>query len=92
MALFGLSNGFSLTLYGSIWPEIYGLKHLGAIRAVLVAIMVFASAMGPGLAGFLIDRGVSYPAQIIAMGAYCVAISVVMRHVSRRVKARVAAS
>jgi sugar phosphate permease len=88
MALFGLSNGFSLTLYGSIWPEIYGLKHLGAIRAVLVAIMVFASAMGPGIAGFLIDRGVSYPAQIIAMGVYCVVISVVIRHVPRRVKAR----
>lgn len=88
MALFGLSNGFSLTLYGSIWPEIYGLRDLGSIRAVLMALMVLASAIGPGLAGLLIDRGVSYPAQIIAMGLYCLLISFVMRGVVRRVKAR----
>ncbi|HET8727260.1 MAG TPA: MFS transporter [Alphaproteobacteria bacterium] len=88
MALFGLSNGFSLTLYGSLWPETYGVRHLGSIRALLTAIMVFVSAMGPGIIGILIDRGVGLPAQIVAMGVYCVAISVVMRHVSRRVKAR----
>ena len=90
MALFGLSNGFSLTLYGSLWPEIYGVKHLGSIRSVLMALMVFVSAMGPGIAGFLIDLGVSYPAQIVAFGVYCFAISVVMAHVRREVKARAA--
>lgn len=88
MALLGLSYGFSSTLFGSIWPEIYGLKHLGSIRALTMAIMVFATAMGPGLTGFLIDRGVSYPAQIVAMGVYCVAVSFVMLHVSRRVRKR----
>jgi MFS family permease len=88
MALFGLSNGFSLTLFGTIWPEMYGLRHLGAIRALLVAIMVCASAVGPGLAGFLIDRGVGFPGQVIAMGVYCLAISVAMRNVPRRVRAR----
>ena len=78
----------SSTLFGSIWPEIYGVRHLGAIRALTVAIMVFATAMGPGLTGFLIDRGVSYPAQIIAMGFYCLLISLVMLYVSRRVRGR----
>jgi MFS family permease len=88
MAMLGLSNGISSTLFGSIWPEIYGVRHLGAIRALTVAIMVFATAMGPGLTGFLIDRGVSYPAQIIAMGFYCLLISLVMLYVSRRVRGR----
>jgi sugar phosphate permease len=92
MALYGLSNGFSLTLFGSLWPEIYGLKHLGSIRAVIVAILVFASAMGPGVSGFLIDHGASYPAQIIAMGIYCLVISIAMRPVSRRLRARAIAA
>ncbi len=88
MALYGVSNGFSLTLFGSLWPEIYGLGHLGSIRAVITAILVFASAMGPGITGFLIDRGVSYPAQITAIAAYCVVISAVMRQATHRLRAR----
>jgi sugar phosphate permease len=90
MALLGVSWGFSSTLFGALWPEIYGTRHLGSIRALAVAIMVFASAMGPGLTGLLIDLGVSYPGQIIAMGIYCFAISLVMLQVSRRVRARAA--
>jgi sugar phosphate permease len=88
MALLGVSWGFSSTLFGALWPEIYGTRHLGSIRALAVAVMVFASAMGPGLTGLLIDLGVSYPGQIIAMGLYCFAISLVMLQVSRRVRAR----
>lgn len=88
MALLGISNGFSSTLFGSLWPEIYGTRHLGAIRALVVAIMVFASAMGPGLTGFLIDHQVSYPAQIVAMGLYCIAASVLMAVAVRRIRAR----
>lgn len=88
MLLYGVSNGFSLTLFGALWPELYGLKHLGAIRAVIVSVLVFASAMGPGLSGFLIDAQVNYPAQIIAMGLYCVLISAIMVQVSRKLRQR----
>src|SRR5690606_15562652 len=62
MGLMGVTYGFSNTIFGALWPEIYGLKHLGAIRALTVAIGVFATAVGPGLTGFLIDIAVSYPA------------------------------
>jgi MFS family permease len=88
MALLGISNGLSTTLFGAVWPEIYGLGHLGSIRALVVSAIVFASAAGPGLTGFLIDAGISYPAQIIVMGFYCLAISVLMIHVSRKVRLR----
>lgn len=88
MALLGVSNGFSSTLIGALWPEVYGTKYLGSIRALMVSAMVFATAMGPGITGFLIDRGVSYPLQIIAMGLYCVVISVVMLQVSRKLRLR----
>nr|MBA3448450.1 MFS transporter [Pseudaminobacter sp.] len=91
MALLGVSWGFSSTLFGALWPEVYGVRHLGSIRALAVAVMVFASAMGPGLTGLLIDRGVDYPTQIVVMGVYCFAISLVMLHVSRRVRARAGA-
>ena len=88
MALLGISYGFSTTLIGALWPEVYGTKHLGSIRSRIVAFMVFATAVGPGLTGALIDFGVPYPAQILAMGVYCLAASVVLFTVSRQLRIR----
>ncbi|TDQ53284.1 MFS transporter [Actinorugispora endophytica] len=75
MALYGVTNGLSLGLFGAVWPEMYGTAHLGAIRSVVVAVLVFASAAGPGVTGLLIDAGVAYPPQVAALGAYCLAAS-----------------
>ena len=71
MVLLGISYGISSTLFGSLWPEIYGLANLGAVRSVTVAAAVLATAAGPGLTGTLIDRGVDLPAQMIFFGLYC---------------------
>ncbi|MDX2412129.1 MAG: MFS transporter [Woeseiaceae bacterium] len=71
MVLLGISYGISSTLFGSLWPEIYGLANLGAVRSVTVAAAVLATAAGPGLTGTLIDRGVGLPAQMIFFGLYC---------------------
>jgi MFS family permease len=88
MALAGMCYGFASTLFGALWPEIYGTKHLGAVRSMIVAIMVFQTAAGPGLTGYLIDHGVSYPAQIAAMGFYCLAASAALLLVSRQLMRR----
>ncbi len=88
MALVGVSYGLSSTLFGAVWPEMYGTAHLGSIRAVVIALMVFTSAMGPGVTGFLIDFDISYPAQIVAMGVYCLAICLLMVMVGRKVTER----
>jgi len=88
MSLLGISYGFSSTLFGALWPEIYGTVHLGAIRSLIVAFMVFSTAVGPGLTGLLIDLNVSYPAQIFVMGLYCLAASFVLFFASRRLIAR----
>ena len=88
MALLGISYGFSSTLFGAIWPEVYGTRYLGSIRAVIVALLVFSTALGPGLTGYLIDAGIPYPAQILVMGIYCLGICFLMAAVSRRVTAR----
>ncbi len=88
MAFLGISYGISSTLFGAIWPEIYGTLHLGAIRSVTVAMMVFSSAMGPGVTGLLIDAGVSYLLQIFVMGCYCLAASLIMLFVTRKLLSR----
>lgn len=71
MVLLGISYGISSTLFGSLWPEIYGLDNLGAIRSVTVAAVVLATAAGPGLTGTLIDSGIDLPTQMKFFGAYC---------------------
>ena len=71
MVLLGISYGISSTLFGSLWPEIYGLANLGAVRSVTVAAAVLATAVGPGLTGTLIDRGMGLPAQMMFFGSYC---------------------
>jgi MFS family permease len=88
MGLMGISYGFSSTLFGAVWPEVYGLKNLGSIRALIVAVLVFATAMGPGVTGFLIDLGVSYPLQIVTMGVYCLVMVLPMTRIARRLKVR----
>jgi len=88
MALIGVSNGLSTTLFGAVVPEIYGLRHIGSIRALIVASSVFASAAGPGVTGSLIDAGIGFPAQLVAMGIYCGFACVVLGYVSRRVIVR----
>ncbi|MFZ2101506.1 MAG: MFS transporter [Oricola sp.] len=92
MGLLGISYGFSSTLFGALWPEVYGTAHLGSIRSLIVAVMVFSTAVGPGLTGMLIDLGASYPGQIFVMGIYCIAASAVLLFASRRLQMRASAN
>jgi MFS family permease len=92
MGLMGVTYGFASTLFGALWPDMYGLKNLGAIRAMTVAVGVLSTAVGPGLTGLLIDRGVSYPAQIVVMGIYCACAGLLMIFVSRKLRQRVLSS
>ncbi len=71
MLLLGLSFGFTGTLMGALWPEVYGLANLGGIRSIIVAATVLASAVGPGITGILIDMGISLPTQLLGMAIWC---------------------
>lgn len=88
MGLLGWSYGFSSALFGTLWPEIYGVKHLGSIRAVASAAMVFASALGPGVTGLGIDNRIDFQLQLIVMGVYCVVASASMGLVVARLARR----
>ena len=59
MALCGLTAGLAGPIVGSMWPEMYGVRHLGAIRAMVTAVLVFGTAGSPVTMGLLIDAGVS---------------------------------
>ena len=59
LGLIGVSNGLANVLGSSTWAEIYGVKFIGSIKALTTALMVFSTAFGTALFGFLIDRGFS---------------------------------
>lgn len=59
LAMTGISLGFTAAAGGAIWPERYGVRHIGAIRAVAQATMVLSTAISPVLVGALLDGGLS---------------------------------
>jgi len=59
LGLIGISNGLANVLGSSTWAEIYGVKHIGSIKALTTSLMVFSTAFGTALFGLLIDKGFS---------------------------------
>ncbi len=57
LGLIGISNGLANVLGSSTWAEVYGVKHIGSIKALTTALMVFSTAFGTALFGILIDIG-----------------------------------
>ena len=68
--LLGVTNGLANVLGSSTWAEIYGVKHIGSIKALTTALMVFSTAFGTALFGFLIDIGFSIEQIAVVSGAY----------------------
>ncbi len=92
MFLFGVSSGFTSTLLGALWPEVYGLANLGGIRAMIFSAVVLSTALGPGISGALIDRGIRLPTQILWLSAWCVVGCFVLALAARQVQRREAQS
>ncbi len=68
--LLGVTNGLANVLGSSTWAEIYGVKYIGSIKALTTALMVFSTAFGTALFGFLIDIGFSIEHIAVVSGAY----------------------
>ncbi len=75
MFLMGISAGIGGAVLGSIWPEVYGTQHLGAIRSVVMALTVLFSALGPGVLGWMIDFQIGLKIQFLGLGIYCLLAS-----------------
>ncbi|WP_338549620.1 MFS transporter [Roseovarius phycicola] len=69
---FALTTGFNTTLPNAFWAEFYGTRHLGSIKAMAAAVMVFGSAIGPGLTGWGIDMGLGLETQYVLVAVYFV--------------------
>ncbi len=71
----GIAQGGAATVSAAIWPEIYGTRHLGSIKAFAAGLMVFGSAVGPAISGFLIESGVDFPNQMPTYAVYMILVS-----------------
>jgi len=83
LGLIGVSNGLANVLGSSTWAEIYGVKYIGSIRALTVALMVFATAFGTAVFGILIDYGFSIERIAFVSGAYVIIswiLLIIFRH------------
>ena len=77
LGLIGVSNGFANVLGSSTWAEIYGVKHIGSIKALTSALMVFSTAFGTALFGLLIDIGYSIE-QIALVSFVYIFVSIIL--------------
>jgi MFS family permease len=77
LGLIGISNGLANVLGSSTWAEIYGVKYIGSIKALSTALMVFSTAFGTALFGFLIDQGYSIE-QIAFVSFIYIFISIIL--------------
>ncbi len=83
LGLVGISNGFANILGSSTWAELYGVKYLGSIKALTTALMVFATAFGTALFGFLIDIGFNVKDIATVSGSY-IFISLILLFLVRK--------
>ena len=83
LGLVGISNGFANILGSSTWAELYGVKYLGSIKALTTALMVFATAFGTALFGYLIDIGFSVGDIAVVSGSY-IFISLILLFLVRK--------
>jgi predicted MFS family arabinose efflux permease len=83
LGLVGISNGFANILGSSTWAELYGVKYLGSIKALTTALMVFATAFGTALFGFLIDIGFTVGDISVVSGTY-IFISLILLFLVRK--------
>lgn len=63
----GISLGMSSPVVDSLLVVLWGREHLGRVRSVKSAFMVFSTGLAPAVLGFLIDGGVQFEAILLGM-------------------------
>src|SRR5258708_31736210 len=76
-ATMGIGGGIVMVLFFSVWPRIYGRRHLGRIQGSAQALTVLASAVGPLLLAWCVAWTGSYQAmfRILAVVIACLGIA-----------------
>ncbi|MFN3276473.1 MAG: MFS transporter [Paracoccus sp. (in: a-proteobacteria)] len=86
LAVVGITQGMASSLWGVLFPLLYGTAHLGAIRSLATTIMVVSTAIGPGITGVLIDAGIDFPTQSLFLGLWCAVITLLCITISRKLR------
>ena len=82
-----LSTGALMTVPNAFWAEFYGTRHIGSVKAMVAAAMVFGSAVGPGITGLGIDAGIGIETQYVIVAAWFLFATVLMWLGVRRARA-----
>ena len=83
MLLMGISSGLYFTGLSALWAELYGARHLGAIKSLINAVMVFSSALGPALVGYLLTQGMPFEQICLILAGGCVVATVMLFYALR---------
>ena len=70
LVLTGITVGFQSTATAPFWSEMYGNQHLGSIKSLGAAAMVFCTALSPIVMGWQIDIGTGMDTLAIAGSVY----------------------
>jgi MFS family permease len=70
LVLTGVTVGYQSTTTAPFWSEMYGNQHLGSIKSLGAAAMVFCTALSPIVIGWQIDVGTGMDTLAIASAVY----------------------
>lgn len=73
-----MTTGANSIVPNAFWAEFYGTANIGRIKAMAAAIMVFGTAMGPGITGLALDMGLGIETQFALIAGYFVFSTVMM--------------
>ncbi|MAQ55536.1 MAG: MFS transporter [Rhodospirillales bacterium] len=78
LSFMGVSIGILMPVMGSLWPELYGVMHLGSIRAAVAAMVALTSAISPAVFGLLLDQAVSIETLSLGCIIYIIASGILL--------------
>jgi MFS family permease len=81
----GLGGGLVMVLFFSVWPNVFGRRHLGRIQGAAQAMTVLASAVGPLLLAWCVDVTGGYAAmfRILAVAVAGTAVAAMIVELPR---------
>ncbi len=88
LGCFGLTSGLMVTCVPLLLAEVYGTRHIGAIRSFAATVSVFGSALAAPLLGLGLDAEVPLTSMGVAGAAYVVLASVLMTFACRQERNR----
>jgi MFS family permease len=72
----GIAGGFVMVVFFSFWGHTYGRRHLGRIQGAAQALTVIASAVGPLILAWQVERTGSYSSTFYALAVVVILLAV----------------